>query len=206
MEFDWRPGIGDPTFLGWATVVLYVLATLSCLRTGRALKRVPDMDTEGYRAWLTFTVIFFCLGVNKQLDLQSAFTEVGRLIAHRYGWYDERRVVQFVFVVLLVTGGTAAIIYTGFRFRNSPFPTALTAVGIAFVIAFVVVRAVSFHHADVFLHTTVFGWRWNWILEVGGISLSLIGSLLRRMQLTRDVRRIRLRRIRPLGNVRRWDA
>jgi hypothetical protein len=33
LEFDWRPGIGDPTIGGWLTVILYFLTMVSCWRT-----------------------------------------------------------------------------------------------------------------------------------------------------------------------------
>jgi hypothetical protein len=32
-EFDWSPGIGDPTIGGWLTVILYFLTMVSCWRT-----------------------------------------------------------------------------------------------------------------------------------------------------------------------------
>src|SRR5882724_10971904 len=31
-EFDWSPGIGDPTIGGWLTVILYFLTMVSCWR------------------------------------------------------------------------------------------------------------------------------------------------------------------------------
>jgi hypothetical protein len=37
------------------------------------------------------------------------------------------------------------------------------------ILAFVVIRASSFHHVDVLLASTLGGLRWNWILELSGI-------------------------------------
>ena len=71
----WRPGIGDPTAVGWATVVFYLVA----------------------------------LGLNKQLDLQSLLTAVGRDIAVAQGWYAQRKGVQLVFVAVVALVGMGAI-------------------------------------------------------------------------------------------------
>jgi hypothetical protein len=47
------------------------------------------------------------LGVNKQLDLQSALTELGRILATDGGWYDSRHRVQRVFILAV---GSAAVL------------------------------------------------------------------------------------------------
>ena len=98
-DFDWRPGIGDPTIGGWITVALYFLACLSCCRTMVAiLSPGTTRQFDGF-IWRGIAVMFFFLGINKQLDLQSAFTEIGRMIAASEGWYGERRTVQFYFII-----------------------------------------------------------------------------------------------------------
>jgi hypothetical protein len=38
------------------------------------------------------------------------------------------------------------------------------------------IRAASFHHVDRLIGRTVLGFRWNWILEMGGIGLVLLAS------------------------------
>jgi hypothetical protein len=42
--------------------------------------------------------MFVGLGINKQLDLQTALTEFGRVLADNQGWYDKRQVVQVWFI------------------------------------------------------------------------------------------------------------
>ena len=78
LEFSWRPGIGDPTIGGWVTVVLYILACLSCWRTGGAVRFRERVVGQESHAWLATALLFALLGVNKQLDLQTALTEFGR--------------------------------------------------------------------------------------------------------------------------------
>jgi hypothetical protein len=75
-EFNWRPGIGDPTIGGWITVLLYFLAVLSTWKTSGVI------STPNEKAlWLLICLMFVALGINKQLDLQTAFTEIGRILA-----------------------------------------------------------------------------------------------------------------------------
>jgi len=56
-------------------------------------------------------------GINKQLDLQSAFTEVMRVVARDQGWYEARRQYQYAFIgavaVLAAVVGAALIAAAG---------------------------------------------------------------------------------------------
>ena len=53
-------------------------------------------DAREMRAWRSIAIAFLALGVNKQLDLQTALTEVGRVLANSQGWYAQRQSVQVV--------------------------------------------------------------------------------------------------------------
>jgi hypothetical protein len=56
----------------------------------------------------------------------------------------------------------------------------LALTGTVAVLAFVLIRAASFHHIDQFIGERILGLKWNWILEVGGISIVLLSSEWRR--------------------------
>jgi len=130
-NIEWSPTIGDPTLMGWLTVLAYFLTAWLCLRafntersgperpyrqTIPALLRVlrkswPDPPLLARRAalWLFLAIVFFCLGINKQLDLQSLVTQVGRTVAHTQGWYDQRRMVQAILVGLVLIAGVVTL-------------------------------------------------------------------------------------------------
>src|SRR4051812_44846770 len=103
---DWSPGIGDPSVMGWVTVAVYFFTAYRCFRLapGRDTKLVPYES----HVWWSFVVIVVALGINKQLDLQTALTEIGRILAREEGWYGERRIVQAAFL-----GSVAAISIVG---------------------------------------------------------------------------------------------
>ncbi|WP_244441799.1 hypothetical protein [Rhizobium grahamii] len=101
-NFDWRPEIGDPTIGGWITVALYFVGCVSCHRTMVTVLSPRSSEQFDGFIWRGIAIMFFILGINKQLDLLSAFTEIGRMIAASEGWYDERRTVQFYFIIGVV--------------------------------------------------------------------------------------------------------
>ena len=182
-QFNWSPGIGDPTIGGWLTVALYLAATVSCWFTARSLGRGDTGNSQEHRAWQAIWVLFLALGINKQLDLQSALTEVGRLLAQSQGWYAQRQFVQQAFIALV--GVICAIVAITLLIwaRNAPFPTWVALTGTMMVLVFVLIRAASFHHMDRFIGERIFGLRWNWILEMSGISIVFLASQRRRARL-----------------------
>ena len=162
-HFDWTPGIGDPTVGGWLTVILYFLAVVSCWKTARNSK-LPDR-----KIWYAITILFFGLGINKELDLQSALAELGRVLALQEGWM-QRQTVQLYFIAAVAFLCGWAVIALIVGARRASCPTWLALLGTIIVIGFVVIRAASFHHIDRFIGSTVLGFRWNWLLEMGGIA------------------------------------
>jgi len=170
----WSPGIGDPTLAGWATVVLYFVAAIVCFRVGRDRWRaLPRSEFTLYRLLALGLV---ALGVNKQLDLQTAFTELGRMLAREAGWYAERQSVQKAFilgvgVIALVIGATVLALL-----RRAPLPTHITIVGALGLVAFVVIRASSLHHVDAFIRSSRFGVRANIAIEMGSLLVVIAGA------------------------------
>jgi hypothetical protein len=80
----WSPGIGDPSAMGWVTVALYLAAAWLCFRSARSSRILDRYGSHARwepRLWALFVVVLLALGINKQLDLQSAFTEVMRVVA-----------------------------------------------------------------------------------------------------------------------------
>ena len=164
LKTKWRPEIGDPTFMGWFTVAAYFAAALLAWRAAR--QSIPTR-----RLWFGVAAVMAFLCLNKQLDLQSLFTDLGREIARHDGWYGERRKVQKVFVVAVLAGAGLFGGLFAWRFRGFLGGHKLLAFGLLFLLTFIVVRAISFHHVDVFLKQGIAGMRWNWILELSGIFL-----------------------------------
>jgi Flp pilus assembly protein TadB len=104
--------------------------------------------------------LLLALGINKQLDLQSALTEAARTLAHIQGWYHQRGIVQLSFVLLVALCLVCAIVLIGWT-RQAPGATRLALLGAVLLLGFVVSRVASFHHLDRFINERFLGLRWS---------------------------------------------
>jgi hypothetical protein len=192
-ELHWRPGIGDPSFMGWLTVFAYLLVGWLCLRAFmveksgkprpyrqaipallRVLKRHwprPPGPARRAALWLVMGSLLFALGVNKQLDLQSLVTDLGRVLAHDQGWYQQRRTVQIAFIAIVGLIGAIGLGGVVWLARGQLADFRLALGGMVFLCAFVLARASSFHHVDILIHTEFVGVQLNWLFELTGIVL-----------------------------------
>ena len=177
-QIRWRPQIGDPSFMGWLTVAAYGLAAVLCFAN---VFRQPVADEKGQRnprhLWLGLALLLSFLCINKQLDLQSLFTDIGRVLAVRGGWYEQRRSVQFWFVIAIAAAGFLALVTFAWRIRAVLRERILLLSGLIFLLTFIVVRAASFHHFDRFLGSRILGLRMNWILELSGIAMIAVSAI-----------------------------
>lgn len=168
----WSPTIGDPSAMGWVTVAAYGLAGLLCF-VGFA--RSPNVGVR--RFGVVMGLLLLALMVNKQLDLQSALTALGRCVSQIQGWYDERRAFQYKFIlgVLIFCAVIGAFMFWALRRQLGQIGLAL--IGVVCLMTFVAVRAIGFHHFDAFILSSVMNVRMNWLLELGGIFLIALNAL-----------------------------
>jgi hypothetical protein len=173
----WQPVIGDPSWRGWATVLIYLAVMgLAVLVARRA--PFPGRSRRRERLfWILVAVLMGLLAINKQLDLQSLLTSVARCLAMNQGWYEDRRIVQVRFVWAVFAVGILGIVALGLYLRNTFARTGLAVLGLGLVCVFVAIRAASFHHVDNLIDGHVFGLRVNWLLEMPGPLIVLLASV-----------------------------
>lgn len=170
----WRPTIGDPTFMGWFTVGSY----FGCAIFGAIIVLINrKADKRSFFFWSMISLLMILLGINKQLDLQSLFTEVGRQIARAQGWMDHRRIVQFWFIVTFGTTVMGAFLLFVIIMRDLFRRFKLAFTGLFFLLSFIIIRASSFHHFDEIIGFKFFELKMNWLLELTGVYLIFIAAL-----------------------------
>lgn len=174
----WHAGIGDATVFGWITVAFYLLAVARCIVKANASKKFGG----NYQFWLYLGVFLLLLGINKQLDLQSWFTEVLKNAAQNHGWYEHRRPVQVAFIVVLGVGMLMTLIAFRLFLANTWRNYKLAWVGIILLCTFILIRAASFHHVDILINTEILGLRLNVLLEIGAIILIILGTYFNKKQ------------------------
>jgi hypothetical protein len=168
----WTPGIGDPTVMGWVTVLAYLLASILAL--GRMIRESRD-DLCCWRAWKYLALILFVLAINKQLDLQSLFTHLLRQHALNNGWYEYRRPLQILFIIVMSITLPMIFFFNLPRLRDRWKDFAIPMFGLASLMVFVLLRASAFHNMDLFIEKEFYGIKMNWLLELGGIALIVFG-------------------------------
>jgi hypothetical protein len=173
----WTPSIGDPNIMGWVTVAVYAACALVALNLWiRNPFQGPGASRERL-FWGGVCVLMVFLGVNKELDLQTLMTVIGRCHAQINGWYDDRQAMQRGFIRALALGALLFALGTAWFLRASLRRNILAVLGLAFVLGFVVIRAVGFHDVDHLISTEVMSIRVNWILELSGLLLILLSAL-----------------------------
>lgn len=164
--------------MGWLTVVAYAVTALLCYIA--ALRHpIADDTGEAHRSrslWISIAVLMSFLCLNKQLDFQSLFTDVGRVLANKEGWYDQRRTVQLWFVLAVATAGILTLTIMVWKFRTILRERTMLLIGLTSLVTFIVIRAASFHHIHAFVASGILGIRINWILELTGIGLVALSA------------------------------
>lgn len=163
---QWAPRIGDPSFIGWFTTSSYLVCAIS---TFIAALSHHKSDRTSFVFWCMVTALMLLLAINKQLDLQSLFTEMARHIAKRHGWMERRRLVQFWFIVCFGTISIASFILLAFILRDLFRRFMLAFIGLFFLLNFIIIRAAGFHHLAEILQFKPVWLNLAWLLELIGI-------------------------------------
>ncbi len=113
----WKPGIGDPTVMGWVTVAAYFVTAVGCYGAAwreplpNGTRRTPSRPSV---FWLILASLMVALGINKQLDLQSLVTQIGRDLISAWDLYGKRRALQVAFILAVAmacAGSLAALLW-----------------------------------------------------------------------------------------------
>lgn len=176
-QIEWSPSIGDPSVMGWLTVLAYFVCAYKAFRVTRDYDRIftPPILRQKW-LWVGLTAAMVFLGFNKQLDLQTLFTATARWLAFEQGWYAERRAMQVAFIATIGIVGMVSMGFMFFFYRASIKRHLFAIVGICLLLIFVFARATSFHQMDHLIGMRLLGLKLNWVLELGGIALIYINA------------------------------
>lgn len=158
--------------VAWFVVAAYFASAVAAWLAGSSSGAKRDRHF-----WYVAAVLLVLLGINKQLDLQTTLTVVGRDMAKREGWFDQRRLVQEAFVLVLVVGASLVGGALALWLRRSATAVKVAAAGVVLLFAFILLRAASFHHMDSWVTRNVAGLRSGWWLELLGIAVISLSAL-----------------------------
>lgn len=176
-----RISIGDPSVLGWATVLAYwVAAGVSGLCAWRADRIFGGKQVWEHRlVWGGLSAGLFFLGVNKQLDIQSWFTTIVKAVAYVQGWYALGQWAQTLFVGAIAVTTMFMAAFLIWRMRAAWRHYWLLLLGFLLLARFIVVRAASFYGVALpELSQFTGGIRINWLLELVGTAIIILAAWL----------------------------
>lgn len=169
---QWSPEIGDPSVVGWLTVLAYgITAILGFSAARKSGDRIVRLF------WIALTMLLVALMFNKQLDLQSALTAAARCLSQMQGWYEDRRVVQLLFILAIAVLGLMIGLLSLWGLRQHLGQIGIALIGFIFLICFVLIRAAGFHNFDALINADFMSIRMNWLLELSGLALISINAI-----------------------------
>lgn len=180
----WSALVHDQGRLAWIVVAAYAAgALLAFAAAGRGTHRERTF-------WIGVAIALVLLGVNKQLDLQTDITTLGRAAALSEGWYGDRRDAQgaFILLIALVAAGCGVLLWVWLR--RAATTVKVAAAGLLVLLAFILIRAASFHHIDYWVTVSVAGLRSGWWLELLGIAIIGVAAAAYRSRADRSAREL----------------
>lgn len=169
---DWRSSIAHADIADWVIVAAYVIAASLSARAARH----AEAGSRDSMFWRIIAMLLVLLGINELLDLQTLLTVVGREHAKANGWYEDRRWVQYVFVLALgaaaVLAGVALLRLIG----RTHASVRLALAGLILIGLFVLLRAASFHHLNEILGRGAPEFSWGSVQEAAGILIVAIAA------------------------------
>ena len=172
---------GDPTLLGWLTVIVYLLAAGLCWGCAWRARVIfgADFVAQHRLIWGGLTLGLLGLGINKQLDLQSGLTTVLRNIAISQGWYESGQQLQIIVLFLAGLLAIAGFIWLAYYLRHVWRHYWLLLFGLLFLARFIFVRVASFWGVPLPpLSQFTGGVQINWLLELVGAAVIGLAALI----------------------------
>ena len=128
--------------------------------------------------WTVVALLLALFGLAKHLQLQGEFTNWIRIEARAHYLYDQRKLAEYPFLVLVA--GTALYIFLRFRDQFARCGLAMVTASLAFLllIAFLLIRAASVHAIDPLMYKMMLGFRSGWWAELGFLVVITASALL----------------------------
>ena len=159
--------IFDADIADWATVLAYVIVSL--LSAHAAVYAGRRRQTRERVFWQVTAALLIFFGINELLDLQTFLSSAARAHAKAYGWYEQRRAVQYGFVLILAATAVSAGMAMLWLTRRASGAVRAALGGLIFIGTFILLRAASFHHLDEFFDRGAPAFNYGSLQETAGV-------------------------------------
>jgi hypothetical protein len=172
--------IGDPTFGGVLVTVAYFVAGWFALAVARCVPTLLDESRRERWVWVAIAAFCLLMGINKQADLQTLLSAMGRQLVASGGWYERRRVVQVAFVLAFAVAGLVVAVAAIIMAIRTSRAALGAVVGAGLLLGFATLRAAEIHHLSETIGEPPWLVRFGFVLEVAGVGVILAAALSRR--------------------------
>jgi hypothetical protein len=170
---DWVAIWGDPLISGTTFMAAYLVAAVLILKGAR---RSAGRERT---LWRICGALFLFQTVNTHLDAHALIFTVGRCLAHAQGWYENRRAVQVIAVIVLAAVLGLILLFTAIRFFRSILRSLLLVLGVSIALGFTVLKGINFHGLEA-LYSGQYGpFRGADLVELSGIAIAALAAMLR---------------------------
>lgn len=173
---DWTALWGDPLVSGTVFMVAYLGAGLLILSGAGWL------EGRARTLWRICGALFLFQVANTHLDLHALIFTVGRCLAHAQGWYQDRRQVQVIAVIVLAVVLALILIVTARYFWRSILGNLLLVLGVSIALGFTVLKGINLHGIEAYYAGQYGPFRGADLIELSGIALAALAALIRRMR------------------------
>lgn len=136
--------IVDISFWSCVINIAYILLFILSIYYVRRIK--SNGNKELRVLWIFIAGILLLLGINKQLNFQTLLIIIGRSLANKQGWIENRRMVQEMFAIAFAFGIFVLCTIMIFRIRHILLKSWVEISGVGILFAFTLIRAGSIDH------------------------------------------------------------
>jgi hypothetical protein len=168
--------MGSPSFL---MVEMYILVSMvagsKAIRHGFGRQGLKKRRIAGI--WFALAVYLLLLALTRHFHLHESVYNYIRGLALQEGWYELRRPVQSAALVLLFFLGSGSLIGYWVNFQNHYQELRiLSLAGVVILTSIWLLRTISFHYTDSFIHFNLGFISVSSIIELSGLLAILLAG------------------------------
>lgn len=174
----WQLGFGDPTLAGWLITLSYLIAFGICIQVVSAHNNIFARKRSKQRLlWVIISLLMLFLALNKQLDLQTLLTDIGKSIFEKSALHEDRRKYQTLFVLSVASIFVIAIFAIFIELLTVLKKHLLAIAGLGLIALFILYRAASIHHFADFFEYEILSFQFRDFVEISGIILIILNGV-----------------------------
>jgi hypothetical protein len=141
----------------------YLVIVMFCLVT--AFRPNAAVSSEHRNIFISITIILLTMLTLRLLNINVYLTETIRMLAKSQGWYEDRHIIQVIFVSGVFIFAIIFFMLMEQKFNAIWRSYSMAFYGIIFLISFIIIKNTSYHPIDQFLNRELRGVKLAGVIE-----------------------------------------